>query len=79
MIYDRIQGWLLTLGAVFLVLFGMYRAGGNAVKRTVELRQARRLAERQNIARGASNETNEMDLNDLRDAANEWVRGHSGR
>ena len=79
MIIDRMYIWLLTFGAVLLVLFGMYKAGGRAVARTVELRQARRLADRQNIARGASNETNKMSDSDLRDAASQWVRGHTGR
>lgn len=45
MIWSKIQSWLLTAGAVLLVLFGVYNAGGRAVRRTVEIEQQRRNAE----------------------------------
>lgn len=45
MIWSKIKSWLFTVGAVLLVLFGVYGAGGRATRRTIEMEQQRRNAE----------------------------------
>lgn len=76
---DKVYIAALTLGAVLLVLFGAYRAGGKAVRKSVELRRARRLDQQRDLVREAIGEVDTMDDAALYDDAQRWVRGHSGR
>lgn len=65
MIWARIQGWLLTAGAVLAVLVGAYAVGGRAARRSADLRQAQREAQQARAAQqaqeGARRTRNEID------------------
>ena len=73
-LWGRIQGWLLMLGAALLVLVGAYAVGTRAARKSVELDQARRSAERRRRADDVAEKVAAMGDRAVTDAARRWVR-----
>lgn len=73
-LWARAHGWLLTAGAVLLVLMGAYAAGGKAARRSVEVDQARSNARAREKAREVDDKYDQMADDSVRDSARQWVR-----
>lgn len=70
----RLQGWLLTAGAVVAVLLGAYALGGRAARRSAELGEQRRQDRARERMEEVDREIDGMDRDALRERASRWVR-----
>lgn len=73
-LWARAHGWLLTAGAVLLVLVGAYAAGGRAARRSVEIDRARADNRAREKAREVDDKYDQMADDSVRDSARQWVR-----
>lgn len=70
----RLQGWILTAGAVLAVLAGAYAMGGRAARKAAELDEQRRQDRARERMQEVDREIDDMDRDALRERAARWVR-----
>lgn len=70
----KVQVFLATLGAVLLVLFGAYRAGGRATQKSIELERRAHERKLNEKAREVEQEVDSLPDSAVHDRARKWVR-----